>query len=547
MLGDDRSRGPGEPPLRAVVVGSGIGGAAATLLLAEAGIPTTLIEKNRRIGGSCSGYEKQGFRIDIGTHMFCRGIKGPLGDVLRRVGEESAIDFRRTRDIAELRFPTRGPGGGPLAGQSSGEVTRIPVPADMQRMPRFVWELGRALDLSPREAARAARLFAHILTISDAEALAWNDRTVEDFIRPFTDHAPTIGVFGFLLGLYFILPYWEVSAGEALWSFRHMIRDNALSYPKGGSIAIPGAYCRLAEARGAEVRTGVGVKRIVVEGGRTRGVELADGTFIPARIVISTSSLRTTVTRLVGEAHFPPEYVARARSIKGSFIAVQAKIGLRKRLVSAGALVGGVGEKVDLLNLSTSDLKAMFESVAEGRVPPVVPFYCPVPTNFDPDLAPPGHQLLTVCALAPTSDVALTDPGSAWEEAMLRTLRRVVPGLDEHTLFIDRFSVDFIEQWIGKEFGPAVSTGQTPDQVGKRRPPVFTPVRGLYMAGCGAGGRGVGTELAAQSAIECVDRILADLGHALNARPPRRPLAAAADRALQAAMAPIAWATRAPL
>lgn len=547
MLGDDASRSSGEPPLRAVVVGSGIGGAAATLLLAEAGIPTTLIEKNRRIGGSCSGYEKQGFRIDIGTHMFCRGIKGPLGDVLRRVGEEGAIEFRRTRDIAELRFPARGPEGGPQPGQSSGEVTRIPVPADMQRMPRFVWELGRALDLSPREAARAARLFAHILTISDAEALAWNDRTVEDFIRPFTDHAPTIGVFGFLLGLYFILPYWEVSAGEALWSFRRMIRDNALSYPKGGSIAIPGAYCRLAEARGAEVRTGVGVKRIVVEGGRTRGVELADGSFIPARIVISTSSLRTTVTRLVGEAHFPPEYVARARSIKGSFIAVQAKIGLRKKLVSAGALVGGVGEKVDLLNLSTSDLKAMFESVAEGRVPPVVPFYCPVPTNFDPDLAPPGHQLLTVCALAPTSDVALTDPGSAWEEAMLRTLRRVVPGLDEHTLFVDRFSVDFIEQWIGKEFGPAVSTGQTPDQVGKRRPPVFTPVRGLYMAGCSAGGRGVGTELAAQSAIECVDRILADLGHALNARPPRRPLAAVADRALQAAMAPIAWATRAPL
>jgi prolycopene isomerase len=545
MLGDDPSGSSGAPPLRAVVVGSGIGGAAATLLLAEAGIPTTLIEKNRRIGGSCSGYEKQGFRIDIGTHMFCRGSKGPLGDVLRRVGEEGAIEFRRTRDIAELRFPARGPGGSTPPGQSCGEVTRIPVPADLQRMPRFVWELGRALDLSPREAARAARLFAHILTISDAEALAWNDRTVEDFIRPFTDHAPTIGVFGFLLGLYFILPYWEVSAGEALWSFRRMIRDNALSYPKGGSIAIPGAYCRLAEARGAEVRTGVGVRRIVVEGGRTRGVELADGTFLPARIVISTSSLRTTVTRLVGEAHFPPEYVARARSIKGSFIAVQAKIGLRKRLVSAGALVGGVGETVDLLNLSTSDLKAMFESVAEGRVPPVVPFYCPVPTNFDPDLAPPGHQLLTVCALAPTSDVALTDPGPAWEEAMLRTMRRVVPGLDEHALFIDRFSVDFIEQWIGKEFGPAVSTGQTPDQVGKRRPPVFTPVRGLYMAGCSAGARGVGTELAAQSAIECVDRILVDLGHALNARAPRRSLVAAADLALQAAMAPIAWATRA--
>ena len=530
---------PGDvPPLQAVVVGSGIGGAAAALLLADAGIPTMLVEKNRRIGGSCSGYEKQGFQIDIGTHMFCRGPKGPLGDVLRRVGEEGAIDFRRTRDIAELRFPARGPGA------RRGDVVQIPVPAEIRRMPRFAWELGRALDLSPRDAARAARMFAHILTMSDADALAWNDRTVEDFILPFTDHPATIGVFSFLLGLYFILPYWEVSAGEALWSFRQMMRDNWLSYPKGGSIAIPGAYCRLAEARGACVRTGVGVERIVVTEGCVRGVELADGTFLPARIVISTSSVRTTVTRLVGEAHFPADYVARARAIKGSYIAVQAKIGLRKKLVSAGALVGGVGEKIDLLSLTPPDLKKMFASVAEGKVPPIIPFYCPVPTNFDPDLAPPGHQLLTVCALAPTSDVTLVDPGSVWEEAMLHTLRRVVPGLDEHTLFVDRFSVDFIERWIGKEFGPAVSTGQTPDQVGKRRPPVFTPVRGLYLAGCGAGARGVGTELAAASAMECVDRILVDLGLGLGAPALNLPLAGAVDLLARATMAPIAWATR---
>ena len=40
-----------------------------------------------------------------------------------------------------------------------------------------------------------------------------------------------------------------------------------------------------------------------------------------------------------------------------------------------------------------------------------------------------------------------------------------------------------IESWIGKEFGPAVSTGQTPDQVGARRPKVYAPVRGLYLCG----------------------------------------------------------------
>jgi prolycopene isomerase len=520
----------------AVVIGSGIGGSAATLLLAHAGIPVTLIEKNRRVGGSCSGYEKQGFRIDIGTHMFCRGDKGPLGEVLRRANGSGAIRFVRTRDIAELRF---------LDPRDHSKVRGVAVPADISRMPRFAFEIARALDLSVTDAMRAARLFTYILSMSDAEVASWDHRSIEEFIEPFTDHAPTIAVFGFLLGLYFILPYWEVSAGEALWCFRRMARDNALSYPKGGSIAIPETYVRLAEKKGAFVRTGTGVKRVRVHDGRVAGVELTDGTVVPATIVISTSSLRTTVNKLVGAEYFPESYVARAMSIRGSYIAVQAKIGLKKKLVEAGCIVGGVGDGIDLTQVRAHDMRAMFAHLLRGEVPPIVPFYCPIPTNFDPDLAPPGHQLLTLCAVAPTSDIALTSPPAAWEAAMLRTIRRVVPGLDEQALFIDTFDVGFIESWIGKEFGPAVSTGQTPDQVGKKRPPVHAPMRGLYFAGCNAGARGVGTELAAASAIECVDRVLTDLGRAVRPIPTRRSPAESAARLIaRAAAKPLAWATR---
>lgn len=155
-----------DAPLRAVVVGSGIGGAAATALLAHAGVPVTLIEKNRRVGGSCSQYEKRGFKIDIGTHMFCRGPVGPLGDVLRRLGRPNAIEFRRTRDISELRFPARAGTGEP--------VLRIPVPAEVHRMPRFAWQLARAVRMTPRQAMEAGRLFAHILTMSDDEG-RWSE------------------------------------------------------------------------------------------------------------------------------------------------------------------------------------------------------------------------------------------------------------------------------------------------------------------------------------------------------------------------------------
>lgn len=541
------------------------------MVLAHAGIPTVLVEKNRILGGSCAGYDKRGFKIDIGTHLFCRGPKGPLGDALRRVGRDGAITFRRTGNIAQIRTTTLG-----------APLTLLDVPSARHRYPAFLLELARIMQLPATQLAKAVRMFAHILSMSDEEVESWNDDTVEDFLLHYTNDPALISLFGFLLGLYFILPYWEVSAGEAFWSFKRMVRDNWLSYPLGGSRAIPETYCRIAESFGAEVRTGTGVRRVVVkddgvfrrparevaiekgangDGGpwhcawagstqRVCGVELDDGTFIPADLVVSTSSVRTTVKYLVGADKFPDRYVARANSIRGSHIAVQAKIALDTKLVSAGAIVGGVGENVDLFGVTTRDLKAMFNNVIDGKIPPVVPFYCPVPTNFDPTLAPPGCQLLTVCAVAPTSDITLQDPGPAWEEAMLATIRAVVPGIDEHTLFIDRFSVGFIENWIGKEFGPAVSTGQMPGQVGPDRPPVVTPIAGLYMAGCGAGARGVGTELAATSAMECADQILADLGRAASqpANPAdadwRRPIVSR-DRVARVASRALAWATRA--
>src|SRR6185436_4369846 len=127
-----------------------------------------------------------------------------------------------------------------------------------------------------------------------------------------------------------------------------------------------------------------------------------------------------------------------------------------------------------------------------------------------PSLAPGGAQLLTACAVAPTTNVAFEDEEKAWIEAMLVAMDQLVPGCRDQALFVDTMGVKALASWIGKLHGPAVSTGQTPDQVGARRPGVRTPLPRIYAAGDGAGGRGVGTELAAQSAIECADAVLAD-------------------------------------
>ena len=55
---------------RVVVIGAGPGGLAASLLLAQAGLDVTILERLPRVGGRTSAIEVNGFRFDLGPTFF---------------------------------------------------------------------------------------------------------------------------------------------------------------------------------------------------------------------------------------------------------------------------------------------------------------------------------------------------------------------------------------------------------------------------------------------------------------------------------------------
>src|SRR5690606_14681791 len=83
----------------------------------------------------------------------------------------------------------------------------------------------------------------------------------------------------------------------------------------------------------------------------------------------------------------------------------------------------------------------------------------------------------------------------------------IIPGLEDELVFAEMTPIPAIAAWMGKQNRGAICNGQFPGQVGRDRLPVTTPLRGLYLCGDGAGGRGIGTELAASSAPAVVDAI----------------------------------------
>jgi prolycopene isomerase len=127
--------------------------------------------------------------------------------------------------------------------------------------------------------------------------------------------------------------------------------------------------------------------------------------------------------------------------------------------------------------------------------------YCIVPSNFDSHLAPPGKQLLTACTVVPENG-----GGDAVERHLLASLKSLILGLDLHIEWIDVVSAIELSTFLGKH--GIISNAQVIGQVGSARQDVTTPLRGLYIAGDCAGARGIGTELAAASAIICTDRVI---------------------------------------
>jgi phytoene dehydrogenase-like protein len=64
----------------ATIIGSGPNGLSAAIVLASAGISTTVVERNPQIGGACSTAEttRPGYRHDLGSSVYPMGIASPF-------------------------------------------------------------------------------------------------------------------------------------------------------------------------------------------------------------------------------------------------------------------------------------------------------------------------------------------------------------------------------------------------------------------------------------------------------------------------------------
>lgn len=473
-----------------IVIGSGVGGCVSSALLAHRGFNVLLLEKNDRVGGSLASYEKNGYKLGIGSHLFSRGEKGPLGRVLRNLG------------INDVKFITL-----PEPAISRG-IFDIALPSSRLKLPLFFVEVIKKLKVPAKEVFRTMKMFLDIFMMRESDLKKWDGKNLEDFIFTYTHYPPVYYFLSFLLGIYFVLPPWEISAGEGIYCFKNMFMDYCLSSTNGGASKIPLSLVHYLQKKNGTLILNARVQKIEKKNALWK-VITSDGKEFSSSAVISTLCLSDTLN-MVGKEKFPHHFSDKISKIKGSLNAFQVKAVFKKPLLKSGCLIGGVSlDGKELGDLTIPMLHSLTNKTIKGKVPDPLAIYAPIPTNYDSSLTKNGEQILTACIYGPTHP-DLQDPLDKWKERILQALSSIIPGFFEELIFFDFFDIETMGRWMGKKGNTAISTGQTPGQVGNERPSVRLPVNGLFACGDCAGGRGIGTELATQSAIECVDAIISD-------------------------------------
>ena len=337
--------------------------------------------------------------------------------------------------------------------------------------------------------ADAEELAKRVLLQSAAELL--DEFFESDEVKAMLVTATTIG-----------LPAGPKTPGTALMLGHMLLHEingvkQTFGYAKGGMGGISEALAKAARHLGAEIRVGAAVKRIRTKDGRAVGVELADGTRIDAKMVLSNLDVKTTFLDLLPPDEVDREFLDKVRRVKASGVVTKVNCVLSE-LPDFTCRPGNTVQPhhkgyIDVCP-SVDYLERAWDDAKWGR-PSQEPFLdCVLHSVTDPSLAPPGRFTLSIYAQYFPYHLAQGSWDDRREEAgdtIVETLARFAPNLRRAVENREVITpLDMEREW-GLLHGCIYQTDMTPDQLFSLRPvPGWsgyrTPVRGLYLCGSSA-------------------------------------------------------------
>ena len=513
---------------QAIIIGGGHNGLTCAAYLANAGVPTVLLEAGETFGGAAKTIDlAPGYKVSAVAHILHLLHPKVVRDLnLRHHGLALSA-----RDMATVAMDGQGRAvtlrGGKVIDDPSGMVNATDQKALgtlMRQLKRFSRKLAPFLATKPPRLGTRNR--EDLTTLA---RLGWQIRSLgrddmREFLRLAGMNAADVledsltcdalkGAIAFdaVLGTH-MGPRSPGSLFTLLYRLAGQSagRQGALAHPQGGMGAVTAALAASAQANGVELRNGVAVTRIVVENDHVRGVDLANGERLEADIVVSATDPKRTLLELLGPAHLDTGFARNVKNIRMRGTAAKLNLALNALPEFAGVLRGALGERL-VIAPAIDTVERSFNTAKYGELPEQPVMEVTIPSVHDSSLAPEGHHVLSaVVQFAPYDLKAGWDAvRDEFEQSLIDTLARYAPDLPHHIVASHLITPLDLERDYGLTGGHWHHGELALDRLLMLRPvpgaaQYQAPVAGLYLgsAGCHPGGGVMG--LAGRNAANAV-------------------------------------------
>jgi all-trans-retinol 13,14-reductase len=453
-----------------IVIGSGIGGLTAAALLAHRGLKVAVFEQHFLAGGFCTSWERgvrqpDGTRhkyiFDAGVHdVSGLGLFGPVRNLMRQLDIEEEVDWKRMDheyifDDIHLRVPQDFRGLAAKLGElfpSEGPA----VKAFFEEM-HLVYQEMYADNQETGGVPTAPQTVEAMLAYPKKRphAYQWMDRPFGEMLNTYFQDDQLKRFLSALTGYLTDDPN-QLTVGAMAPIFGYYFDGGY--YPSGGSGKFAEALATVIEANGGKMYLKTPVKRIIMENGRAMGIELTKtGEIHQAKTIISNADLKRTFTELVGIEQLPKKFANQITTGKPSTSAFMIFLGL------------------DFI--PEVEPMVMYEDLG-----------IMLPSKVDDSLAPEGHSAMTIIKLIPQAEAASWDRKDpdyktrkkAYAAELITQTEKLIPDLREHIIYQQAATPPTFERyaWTAASsiYGPTWDSA---------RPPLKSPVPGLYLAGSG--------------------------------------------------------------
>ncbi len=532
------------PDYDALIIGAGHNGLVCGAYLAKAGLKVCALERRPVIGGAAVSEELwPGYTVSVASFvMTLMQPKIMLDLELKDCGLEvieTAPSFQPFPDGRSIVF-------WPDTERVCAEIAKFSR-ADAEAYPRYAAHMEALVPVLRRLLFEVPidPTTGNLRDLAKSAALAWRFRDLGGKFYDIWDLL-TLSAYDYLsrwfeseqmlaaLGSYASGSGGNIgpkSPGSAYVLARPFLRDQTTAAGRNGQVrggmgAISAAIARSGARFGLDTRVDAEVKRVVVENGRARGVELASGEVLRSDIVIANANAKTTFLKLVAPEHLPAPFVQNIRDFRTSSTSFKINLAVEQAprfTAFEQADPGYAYPGAIVIAPNVDDLERAFDAAKYGQMAEKPYLWMMVPSVFDPSLAPPGKHLISIFG----GHVPYKLRDREWDDRardelfamVMNAISEYAPGIGNSVIHKQVLTPVDLERMFDLPGGHVHHGDLSIDQIFFKRPARHfadyrSPIAGLYQCGASAHPGGGVTGVPGHNAAGVILRDLGKRSHA---------------------------------